>query len=620
MGRFTRDTLEKILAAAGAKLTLKAGKIAVVTQEYPLTVKTVTAADIDGNITLTNKVGLDERTTSLTGTYISPARLFQPDDYPKVGDQAFETQDRGAFPQRFELEYVPKVSTAQRLAKSEQNIRRQEKRVSFAALMRRYDIEAGDVFSLDYSRLGLDSNTPFQCTSRRTFVDIEDGIPRFRLDFTGRQLEANTFDPDVTAEQLIAASKLPAIADPRVVKPPSQPQISERLFQTIESAGVRVAVTMAWESAEDPFFEIYQPQYKLSSDTDFIDLPRTTSLSREILDLAPGTYDFRVFTINSLNLPSPPADRTGVVIKGLTGKPSPVTGLSVQITGNLALLQWDQHPDLDVRRGGSIEIRHHCDVAGGQASNSVLLGGGKVNGAATLKQVAALNGTYYVRAIDQLDIASDFTARSTEGVRPVPFAQIISANAFQPNDTVEDQVTIAEGPGWLSTNPANTVEFDRTNNVIKLRPRERISLEPSFSAIPLVSAVGSLGDVESEGTYFFFTRLELAVPTRMRIEVELDTQITNPEDIFTARPGLVSDFISFSGIIDPTVATAFMEARFTRDDPNGTPIWSPWERIESRNLFHRAVEFRVRLFSFEPSFNIEIIQAAVRARELDAAA
>ena len=233
-GRFTRDTLEKILAAAGAKLTLKGGKIAVVTQEYPSTIKTVTTADIEGNITLSNKVGLRERTTSLTGTFISPARLFQPDDYPKVGGEAFEAQDKGAFPQRFDLEFVPKASTAQRLALAEFNQRRQEKRLTCAAKMQRYDIEAGDVFTIDYPRLGLDAETPFQCTSRRVFAEIQGGIPRFRLDFTARQLEANTFDPDISAEQLILASKLPVNADPRVVQPPSTPQISEAQFSTIE--------------------------------------------------------------------------------------------------------------------------------------------------------------------------------------------------------------------------------------------------------------------------------------------------------------------------------------------------------------------------------------------------
>ena len=621
-GRFTRATLERILATAGAKLTKKAGKIAVVTQEFPVTIKTFTESDIEGNITLRNKVGLAERTTSLTGNFVSPARLFQPDDYPKVSDSAFETQDGGAFPQRLELDYVPKASTAQRLARTELNLRRQERRVSFAALMRRYDVEAGDVFTLDYARLGLDGSTPFQCTSRRLFVDIEDSIPRFRMDFNARQLESNTFDPDVSAEELITASRLPTIANPREVKPPSEPQISERLFRTTRGAGARVAVKMAWESAEDPFFRIYQPQYKLSSDTEFIDLPQTTSLSREILDLDPDFYDFRVFTINSLNLSSPAAEKTGVEIKGLSAKPSAITGLSVSITGNLALLQWDLHPDLDVLDGGKIEIRHHCDPAGGQASNSIVLGGGTVNGDATFTQVAALVGTYYVRAFDSLGIPSDFAERSTDDVRPVPFAQIISAGAFQPNDSNQDQVTIAEAPAWLSTNPANTVEIDRSNDTIKLRPKTRISgVTPLFSGItPLVSGVGTLGDVEAEGVYHFFTRLELAQITRFRLEVELDTTIINTEDIFTARPGLVSDFISFSGIIDPSVATAFMEARFTRDDPTMSPVWTPWQRIESRNLFHRAAEFRVRLFSFEPSFNIEVSQAAVRARELDAAA
>ena len=246
--------LQRILATCGARLTIKGGKISIVTQAFPATVKAFTASDIEGNITLTNKVSPDQRTTSLTGAFISPTRLFQADDYPKVGGTVFEKQDKGSFPKRFDLDYVPKASTAQRQALFELNLRRQERRVSFAALMRRYNVQAGDVFNLTYPRLGLDAATPFQCTSRRTFVEISGGVPRFRLDFEGRQLESGTFNPDVSAEQLIQASRLPNIADPRVVQPPGVPQISEELFQTIEGAGVRVAVTMAWERADEPFF------------------------------------------------------------------------------------------------------------------------------------------------------------------------------------------------------------------------------------------------------------------------------------------------------------------------------------------------------------------------------
>ena len=620
-GRFDRSVLEGTLATSGAKLTNKAGKISLVLQKFPAITKTVTTDDIEGNLTLSHKVSRDERTTSLTGTFVSPSRLFQPDDYPTVGGAAFEAQDKGKFPKRFELGFVPKVSTAQRQALFELNRRRQERRISFAAMMRRYDVEAGDVFTIDYPRLALDGTTPFQCTSRRTFVEIRDGVPSFRLDFTARQLESTTFDPDVSAEKLVLASKLPNTVDPRTVRPPGVPQISERLFETIEGAGVRLAVTMAWETSNDPFFEIYQPQYKLSSATDYIDLPRTTNLSTEILDLAPGIYDFRVFTINSLNLTSPFADSNGFEIKGLTATPSAITGFQGQIVGNTALLSWDLHPDLDVRRGGKIEIRHHCDVAGGNSSNSVLLAGGTVNGDATFAQVGGLVGTYYIRAIDQLGIAGPFIEWSTATVRPVPFAQIISGGAFSPNDSNEGLVTIGEAPAWLSTNPANTVEIDRSQNVIKLLPKTRISgVTPLFSGITLVSAVGTLGDVEPEGVYHFFTRLELDAITRMRIEIEIDTTIINTEDIFTQRPGLVSDFVSFSGTVDPSVATAFMEARFTRDDPNSSPVWSPWERIEARNFIHRAIEFRIQLRSFDPAYNIEVSQANVRARELGAAA
>lgn len=620
-GKFSRTILQRILNTCGAKLTKRDGKIAVIAEAFPASVKTITAGDIEGNITLSNKVRLAQRTTSLTGKFVSPARLFQADDYPAVGGETFETIDKGTFAKRFDLDYVFKVSTAQRQALFEFRQRRQEKSISFAGKgLVRYDVKAGDVFDLDYPGLGLDSSTPFQCTSRRTFVDITNGAPKFRLDFTARQLEATTFDADVSEEELILASKLPVTQDPRVARQPGFPQIKEELFETIEGAGVRVKVTMSWESAGDPFFQIYQPQYKLSSDTDFIDLPRTTTLNSVILDLAPGVYDFRVITYNNFNVPSEPALTPGFEIKGLTATPKTVTGFSGAINGELANLSWDLHPDLDVRRGGSIEIRHHCDVAGGNSSRSLLLAGGKLNGDATFTQVAAKVGTYYIRAVDQLGIKGPFVEWSTDNVRPVPFAQTISAGVFTANDSNTGQVTFAEGPAWASTNPSNTVEIDNVNNVIRLQAANLISAEPLFSAIPLVSAVGSGGAVAAEGTYFFFNRIELDAVTRMRIETELDTTIVNIEDTFTQRGGLVSDFVSFSGIIDPSVCDAFLEARFTQDDPNASPVWTDWQRIDTRNFIHRAIEFRIRLFSFDSAFNIECNQAAIRARELGAAA
>ena len=75
-GRFDRSVLEGILATCGAKLTNKGGKISLVLQTFPAVTKTVTIDDIQGNLTLSHKLPRRQRTTSLTGSFLSPARLF----------------------------------------------------------------------------------------------------------------------------------------------------------------------------------------------------------------------------------------------------------------------------------------------------------------------------------------------------------------------------------------------------------------------------------------------------------------------------------------------------------------------------------------------------------------
>lgn len=359
-------------------------------------------------------------------------------------------------------------------------------------------------------------------------------------------------------------------------------------------------------------------RFKLSSATEWTRLPDTEDTFVEIRDLPLDRHDFEVRTVNSLGVRSVPVITANVLILGLQATPSALTNFGGQIVGTSALLSWDRHPALDVRRGGFIEIRHQTSSAGGNGANALLLA--RVSGDLTVAQVAAKRGTYYGRAVDQVGQFSDTVEWSTDNVAPVQFAQVISSGAFDPNDSSEAVITIQEDPTFPSTDPGNTMLEDTGAQVLKLQTAGTFDTAADVDAIVDFDAFGAdENSIEPEGVYFFSSSIVLSALTRMRIETQIDSLTVNTASTFDERPGLVDGFESWDGAVEPGAVDAFIEARFTRDDPLGSPTWSPWERIDTRNLFHRGVEFRLQARSFDPAYNIHVSQLRVLVREVDPA-
>ena len=636
--------IARLLDSCGAALVEDDGKIKFLPQVYPDEIDAVTLSDLAGPIQIRTRRANDERATELTGTYTSIVNLFAPADYGKVnGGGIYEAADGQKSPKRFDNDIVGKQSVAQREATIILRRLNQEVGITFPGHLSLYRLKAGTVFTLDASNFGLDENTPFQVQEWTFFVNINDGTPFCGIDIVADQLEAGTFDLSISDETLFTAAQIPEFADPGRVEQPGNLTATEELFITTRGAGVRTKVTLAWVASQDPFLRTYRPAYKLSSASAFIPLPDRPETSAEILDLAPGTYDFQVQAINRLNVESEPTQVLNRVILGLSAPPSVPTGFNGQPIGSAGvLLTWNRSSDLDVVIGGQVEIRHHPDTAGGQSANANSLA--SVDGNIAVTVVPFKLGTYYLRFLDQDDNPSAFAEWSTQDVRPVPFGQLITSGAFVANDSVEDQVTIQEDPTFPSSNPSNTLVVDSDNEWLTLAPGETFDDIADIDAIADVDDVGSEVSVSPEGVYFFSSGIALNAVTRMLIETQLesflfevpslvyasawsdDTDFDDPVPFAQTWTDALSNSIDLVPNIDelanvdgaavPGSADAWIEARLTRDDPTGSPTWGPWERIDSKIVNHRGVEFRVQARSYDPAVNIRITAARVLVREI----
>ena len=167
-----------------------------------------------------------------------------------------------------------------------------------------------------------------------------------------------------------------------------------------ESNG-RIAVKIAFRWQGVAGIDRYKVRWRHEDDNFVTQIVNNTII--EILDVKRGTYVLQVQSISASGVVfSVPVEGSPYSVVGLTEEPNDITGLTlIPVSETLAVLSWKEIPDLDVRLGGRIIIRHDPRSIGAswQTSNKIVDG---VSGASTQKQVPLLAGTYFVKAQDYL--------------------------------------------------------------------------------------------------------------------------------------------------------------------------------------------------------------------------
>jgi hypothetical protein len=257
--RAGEEVVDDLLRSCGAQIISDNGMITLVRPVFPDPgdIEAVSLDELRGGIGLSN--ANRERTTELSGTYVSLVNRFKDNDYAKVsGGGLYETLDGQASARRFDLPFVGAEGPAQRLAIVELRQRRLEKSITFKGDISLYRLQPGTVFYLDAPGEGLDSDTTFRVTDQTLFVEIRDDRPSFGADITARQFEAEAVTVEASAQELVAAAAVVSFPSVRIVQPVGSVTITESLFQTVDGAGVRNRVTLAWTPSPDVFLAAYR--------------------------------------------------------------------------------------------------------------------------------------------------------------------------------------------------------------------------------------------------------------------------------------------------------------------------------------------------------------------------
>lgn len=569
-----KDVLQDLLTAMAGSLLYVNGTWVLYAGSYRTPTVTLDEDDLDGPVQVTARLGRRNLFNAVKGVYISPQDLYQPTDFPPVTNSTYLTEDGAERIWRdIELPWTGSASAAQRIAKIELERVRQQITTKWPCKLTALRVQAGDVVGLTNARLGW-TDKPFEVVDFEFAVRADGDVPRLGVDLFLRETASTVYDWSSGEETTIDPAPDTDLPNPFDVEPPGVPNVTEELYQTRDSAGVKVKATVSWAASDDAFVQSYQVEYRPQGSPQYIVAGQTDALQFEIFDVPIGTHSFRVKARSRWG-ESEYVFRSQEIY-GLLAAPTEPQNLTISSIGGLAILRWTQHPDLDVRIGGEIMFRHSNLLTGASWSESVSIGEA-VPGSDTVAILPLKEGTYLAKAVDSSGVRSAAAAMvTTRGGTVLAFANITSISEHSTFSGTHDNTTVV----------SNTLRLDEVGGV-----------------------------VEESGTYTFAGGIDLGMVTRVRLSTEITAIVIDNTDLIDSRTGNIDDWEDWDGSAS-AAADAVVYVRETDDDPSGSPTWSDWQRLDVAEYRARAFQFQCRLSTIDPAYNIHVSVLTVNADEV----
>jgi hypothetical protein len=568
------DVLGRLKVAMAGDIVRIGGEWKIYAGAYRAPALALDEDDCRGPLQVKSRLSGRELFNGVKGVYVSPENAWQPADFPAVTNATYLAEDQGERSWLdMDLAFTTSFATAQRIAKIELERVRQQISVIMPCKLNAYSAEPPDTIQLSDDVFGWSSKV-FELKQAQLVVDRDEaGNPALGVDLLLRETASSvwTWSAEETAVDTAPNSNLP---NPFDVAPPGQPVVTEALYETRDGAGVRAKATVTWEPAADGQAVGYEFELRNSSGTLLQQVNGISGAARtfEVLDLAPGTYQFRVRAINGIGVRSAWAMREQEIV-GLGAAPDDITGFTLQAAGGLAVLTWDLHPDLDVRHGGKVRVRHSDATSGATWEGSVSIGE-VAPGGVTQWIVPLKLGTYLVKAEDSSGIQS---------------ASAASMSTKQATSLVYTNLSTVQEDTAFSGTHTDTVVASST-----------LKLDTSG------------GDVLATGSYAFAGSTDRGAVDNVRLTSVIQASVVNVNDLIDSRTDNIDTWLDFDGSGGGGSADAWVELRHTDDDPAGAPTWTSWKRLDAAEFEARAFQYRAQLRSFDPAYNIHITQLRVK--------
>ncbi len=581
-GATPRSTMETLLSGGAGTLTWPNGVYTLNAGAYVSPAITLDEDSLRGAIKVRARVARQDLYNAVKGTFVDPTQNWQPVDFPPLTNATYEAQDSS---QRIwhDVAYPVTTSsaTAQRLAKIALEKSRQGITIDMPCKLTAFKVRVWDNVMVTIDHLGWSSKV-FKVTGWK--LSDSGGVD---LTLQEEAAACYTWSAEETIADPAPDTNLP---DPFVVGAPGTPDVAESLFETTGSAGVKARAVMSWAASADAFVVDYLPEYRTMSPSAgaWVVLPATSGLTVDINDIAPGDYEFRVRARNALGARSAYSGTRAREVLGLTAPPADITGVAVIKSGGFALASWTLHPDLDVRIGGRIVIRHTPLTTGATWENGIIVE--EFNGDAVTGSVPLMTGTYLAKAMD-----------STGNYSTNAVSYVLTEGMVTGWDTVatSTQHTAFTGSKTNTAVVGGALQIDSASTI-----------DSMVTSIDAWSYIDALGGINATGSYAFDTHVDLTTVATRRFEADIAATSFDAADLIDSKTDLVDDWAPLDGAaINDCDVTLY--AATTNDDPAGSPAWSAWAPFFVADFTCRAAKFKLDFASGSATHNIAVSTLAV---------
>ena len=426
-----------------------------------------------------------------------------------------------------------------------------------------------------------------------TLDNLDPGVYYFSV----RAVNMAGFKSDYTTQSIRVKGKsiLP------VVNPPGITGVTESLVSTTLGSGVKAKAVLSWTAIANSEWEAlgvniesYEVEYKLSSESsNFERLGSATGTFFEFFDIAPNTYDFRVRAVNDAGIKSDYAATTAE-ITGLSAAPTDVANFYLRVESTQANLSWTPSPDLDVKVGGTFEIRHSVATSGAVWGTAIKVGS-DVPGSSNSASMPLLVGTYMIKAVDS-------TGNKSTNAKSI-------VNTVSPN--IFDKRTAATVTDTSFAGSKTNMVIDADTGYLKFEadtPWDSVAGD-----IDTWGLIDSVGGADLSGSYEFSNKIDLGAVANATLSSSITFNAVSTTDIWDNYLQNIDSWESVdANTFDDLNATMFISS--TNDDPaSGSASWSAYQEFTIGNYVGRGFKFKVECTSGDATHQINITQLVAKA-------
>jgi len=569
-GESPQGILQKMLTACSGSLVFQGGKWKLIVGEYRSPTIELTEDEIVGAINVSTADSRRDTFNVVKGVYSEPTSLYQSQSYVPVTNEMYATEDGETIYRNVDFQLVTSNATCQRLAKIQLEKARQQIVVNLSCNLKAFQVQVGDTVQLTLDRYGWDQKE-FEVLA----WTAEMGAFNPTVNLSLRETASGVYDWADGEETVADLAENTTLPNPFDV-PEVGVAVSDELTIIAQKVVTKLVVKVTGDSV---FFDRYEVQAKLTTDTEWLNLGQASGNRFELLDAVDGaTYDIRARQITTLGVRSDYHTAQHQVV-GKTAPPQDVTNFTGNVVAGVLSLTWTPVGDLDLSH---YRLRYSSLTSGATYQNAVTLVDQLARPANSVI-VPARQGTYFIKAVDKLGNAS---------LNPATIQVLTNVAGVESLNLV---TTVSEHPDFNGTYD-DVVEIDADDHLILNTSTNFDDGTGNFDdATGLFDGGG--GFVDNEGFYYFANSVDLAGIYTARLTATLKTTRLDYVNTFDDATGL---FDSREGEFDGDV-NAFdntdveLQLRHTDDDPTGTPTWSSWKPFIVGDYTHRAFEFRLRL-------------------------